>query len=345
MREVVIRKPDDFHLHLRDGDLLKLVAPVAAKHFARALVMPNLDPPVVTMADALNYRERILQSLPGMLSFTPLMTLYLTDNTDAGDVERAIEENVIRAVKLYPAGATTNARHGVTDYTGIGDVLRVLSGAGTPLCVHGEDPDPRTDIFDREGVFITGPLQRIRDAHPDLKIVLEHITTREAVAYVRAHRTRTAATITAHHLVLNRNDILAGGIRPHNYCLPVAKREEHRQTLMAAAVSGDACFFLGTDSAPHDRIRKESSCGCAGIFTSPVTMPLLAGLFEDAGALDRLEAFVAGFGSEFYGLEPNSGTIRLHKTGPYQPPGLIRDQVHTVVVFDPGHPLTWQVET
>jgi len=345
MRELHIRAPDDFHVHVRVGALLELVLPATARSFARALVMPNLEPPVVTAADARAYRDRIRAALPRNAVFTPLMTLYLTDTTDFRDVERAIHDNVIQAVKLYPAGSTTNARHGITDYRGLHDVLAVLADAGVPLCIHGEDPDPRTDIFDRELAFITGPLERIRTAHPELKIVLEHITTSEAVGYVRTHRATMAATITVHHLVLNRNDILAGGIRPHNYCLPVAKREEHRRALLAAATSGDGCFFLGTDSAPHDRSLKESACGCAGIFTSPVAMPLLAGIFDNGGALDRLEAFVATHGADFYGLDRNPGTIRLRETEPYEPGSVVRNAVHEVVVFDPGQPLTWQLET
>ncbi len=344
MRELCIRAPDDFHVHLRDGTLLDLVLPATTGPFARALVMPNLEPPVVTGADARAYRDRIRAARPQGSEFEPLMTLYLTETTEAHDVELAIRDKIIAAVKLYPAGSTTNAQHGIRDYRGLHEVLEVLSAAGVPLCIHGEDPDPTTDIFDREVAFITGPLETIRTAHPELKIVLEHITTAEAVAHVRTHRPRMAATITVHHLVLNRNDLLAGGIRPHNYCLPVAKREEHRQALLAAATSGDDCFFLGTDSAPHDRGLKESACGCAGIFTSPITMPLLAGIFDSQGSLGCLEAFVATHGADFYGIGRNPGTIRLRETAPYTPVTCVRTAEHEVIVFDPGQPLTWVVE-
>lgn len=338
-----IRAPDDFHVHLRDGRMLDLVLPSTSDTFARALVMPNLDPPVVTSADARAYRERIMSCLPETSGFTPLMTLYLTDATDPRDVELAISSDIITAVKLYPAGATTNSTHGITDYQGMADVLKVLSDSRTPLCIHGEDPDPGCDIFDREKAFIDGPLDRIRQANPDLCIVLEHITTRDAISYVRQHRGRTAATITVHHLVLNRNDLLAGGIRPHNYCLPVAKREEHRNELVKAATSGDTCFFLGTDSAPHMRASKESACGCAGIFTSPVALPILATVFDAHGALDRLEGFTSCHGAGFYGLVPNASHLVMQRVEPFARGPVIGDGSHEVVIFSPDFMLEWIV--
>ena len=290
---LTIRRPDDWHLHLRDGAMLEAVLPESARHFARAIVMPNLVPPVVTAADAVAYRDRIRAALPEGMDFTPLMTLYLTEATEARDVAEAHEAGLISAVKLYPAGATTNSASGVRDMDRVRGVLETMAGIGLPLCVHGEVTDPEVDIFDREAVFIDRVLDPVRRATPGLRVVMEHVTTRDAVAYVRDSARDLAATITTHHLVINRNHLLVGGIKPHYYCLPVAKREEHRLALRAAATSGDPRFFLGTDSAPHTDDRKESACGCAGCFTATNTLSILAQVFEDEGALSRLEGFTS----------------------------------------------------
>ena len=330
-----IRRPDDMHLHLRDGAMLRAVLPETARHFARALVMPNLVPPVVTGAEAAAYRDRILAALPGGAAFTPLMTLYLTEETDPEDLARAAARGIVTAVKLYPAGATTNSASGVRDFDRVRGVLERMAAIGLPLCVHGEVTDPAVDIFDREAVFIDRVLDPIRRAVPGLRVVMEHVTTREAVDYVRAAGRDLGATITTHHLVLNRNHLLAGGIRPHYYCLPVAKREAHRLALRAAAVSGDPRFFLGTDSAPHPDHLKVHACGCAGCFTATNTLSILAEVFEEEGALDRLEGFAAGHGAAFYGLPPNEGRITLTKGAPVAYPARIRAGEATVTVFDP----------
>jgi dihydroorotase len=279
MTHLTLRTPDDWHLHLRDGAMLRAVLPWTAAHFARAIIMPNLVPPVVTGADAAAYRARILAALPEGADFTPLMTLYLTEDTDPDDAAAAHASNLIHAVKLYPAGATTNSASGVANFARVQGVLERMADIGLPLCVHGEVTDPAVDIFDREAVFIDRVLDPLRRRVPGLKVVMEHITTSQGVDYVKAHDTDLAATITTHHLVINRNHILAGGIRPHYYCLPVAKREEHRIALRVAATSGDARFFLGTDSAPHTDPAKLQPCGCAGCFTAPNTMPILAHVF------------------------------------------------------------------
>ncbi len=342
MRHLTLRIPDDWHLHLRDGAMLRAVLPWSAAHFARAIVMPNLVPPVVTGADAAAYRARIMAAMPEGADFTPLMTLYLTEETDPDDVAAAHAEGLIAAVKLYPAGATTNSASGVTDMSRVQGVLERMAEIGLPLCVHGEVTDPAIDIFDREAVFIDRVLDPLRNRVPGLKVVMEHITTSQGVDYVKAGDSGLAATITTHHLVINRNHILAGGIRPHYYCLPVAKREEHRLALRAAATSGDARFFLGTDSAPHTDPAKLQPCGCAGCFTAPNTMPILAHVFEDEAALDRLEAFASLNGPAFYGLPPNEGKLTLIKGAPDLP-----DHVDTgdgpVTVFDPGFVPRWRV--
>ena len=342
MKSITIRQPDDFHLHLRDGKILQMVLPSTARIFGRALVMPNLQYPVITMDDALFYKQRILSYLGKKYDFIPLMTLYLTEETDYRDVARAISRNVIKAVKLYPAGATTNSKYGINNYDRIDNVLALLSETGVPLCIHGEDPDPHLDIFDREVAFLNGILDTIRSKHPQLRIVLEHITTADAIAYVRANYPSVAATITVHHLVINRNDILAGGIRPHYYCLPVAKREKHRLELINAVTSGEDCFFLGTDSAPHPRSSKEAHCGCAGIFTIPVALPVLTHVFEQAEALDNLERFVSINGAAFYGLKPNQGWLTLEKNYiGVDIPDSIRAFDEEIVIFDPGHKMEW----
>jgi len=340
---LTIRRPDDMHLHLRDGEMLRAVLPESARHFARAIVMPNLVPPVVTGADAAAYRARIRAALPPGADFTPLMTLYLTEETDPEDVARAAAEGVVTAVKLYPAGATTNSASGVRDFDRVRGVLERMAAAGLPLCVHGEVTDPEVDIFDREAVFIDRVLDPIRRAVPGLRVVMEHVTTKEGVDYVAAGGEGIAATVTVHHLILNRNHILAGGIRPHYYCLPVAKREAHRLALRAAAVSGSPRFFLGTDSAPHPDRLKEHACGCAGCFTAPNAMSILAEVFEAEGALDRLEGFTSLHGAAFYRLPPNPGTLRLMRGEPVRHPARIAAGEETVTVFDPMMPLHWRV--
>jgi dihydroorotase len=340
---LTIRRPDDMHLHLRDGEMLRAVLPESARHFARAIVMPNLVPPVVTGADAAAYRARIRAALPPGADFTPLMTLYLTEDTDPEDVARAAAEGIVTAVKLYPAGATTNSASGVRDFDRVRGVLERMAAIGLPLCVHGEVTDPEVDIFDREAVFIDRVLDPIRRAVPGLRVVMEHVTTKEGVDYVAAGGEGIAATITVHHLILNRNHILAGGIRPHYYCLPVAKREAHRLALRAAAVSGSPRFFLGTDSAPHPDRLKEHACGCAGCFTAPNAMSILAEVFEAEGALDRLEGFASLHGAAFYRLPPNAGTLTLMRGEPARRPARIAAGEETVTVFDPMMPLHWSV--
>lgn len=341
---LTIRRPDDCHLHLRDGAMLRAVLPESARHFARAIVMPNLVPPVVTMADALAYRERIRASMPAGADFTPLMTLYLTEATDADDVAAAHAAGVIHAVKLYPAGATTNSHGGVRNFDAVQGVLDRMAAIGLPLCVHGEVTDPAVDIFDREAVFLDTVLDPLRRRTPGLRVVLEHVTTAEGLAYVRGGGADIAATITAHHLVLNRNHILAGGIRPHYYCLPVAKRETHRLALLAAATGGEPKFFLGTDSAPHVDALKEHACGCAGCFTATNAMPLLAQVFEDAGALDRLEGFASLHGAAFYNLSPNAGSLTLARGDAAQWPAKVLTEAGPVTIFDPGFPVHWHVQ-
>ena len=322
--------------------MLRAVLPQTSRHFARAIVMPNLVPPVVTGAQAAAYRDRILAALPAGADFTPLMTLYLTESTDPRDVAAAAKDGLVHAVKLYPAGATTNSASGVHDFDAVRPVLETMAEIGLPLCVHGEVTDPDVDIFDREAVFLERVLEPIRRATPGLRVVLEHVTTTDGVAYVRAGGADIAATITAHHLVINRNHILAGGIRPHYYCLPVAKRESHRLALVNAATSGAARFFLGTDSAPHPDHAKLSACGCAGCFTATNTMSILATVFEAAGALDRLEAFTSLNGPGFYRLAPNRTRLTLRKTAPAYP-ARIATEDGDLTVFDPGFPLTWSV--
>jgi dihydroorotase len=341
--DLTLRRPDDWHLHLRDGAMLQAVLPHTARHFARAIIMPNLVPPVVTGDQARAYRSRILAARPAGSDFTPLMTLYLTEDTDPDDVEAAYAAGLISAVKLYPAGATTNSASGVQDFDKVRPVLDRMAEIGLPLCVHGEVTDSNIDIFDREAVFIDRILKPMRKKNPDLRIVMEHVTTQDAVDYVRDTAKNLAATITTHHLIINRNHILVGGIKPHFYCLPVAKRETHRIALVQAAVSGDKRFFLGTDSAPHTDAGKLQACGCAGIFSSPNTMSCLAEVFEAAGALRQLEAFTSLNGPAFYRMAPNAGTIRLVKGDPVSYPAQIETADGPVTVFDPGFPLHWRV--
>ncbi len=345
--QITLRQPDDWHLHLRDGDMLNAVAGVSAQHFGRALIMPNLVPPVVTGSDAIAYKSRIeaavSRAMPGS-SFQPLMTLYLTEQTSAEDVVNAAASGTILAVKLYPAGATTNSASGVTDVSRVMPVLESMAEHGVVLCVHGEVTDSNIDIFDREARFIDLVLDPLRRQLPELRVVMEHVTTRDGVQYVANSDTNLAATLTTHHLMINRNHLLVGGIRPHYYCLPIAKREEHRQALVAAACSGDARYFLGTDSAPHTRSTKESDCGCAGVFNAPNTMACLASVFEEAGALDNLEAFASLNGPAWYGLAPNEKTITLEKVGtPCVLPDPIVVGEDCVMPFDPARDIYWQV--
>ncbi|KAK4255517.1 hypothetical protein QN277_008511 [Acacia crassicarpa] len=313
--ELTITQPDDWHLHLRDGDLLKAVIPPSAKHFGRAIIMPNLRPPITTTAAAVAYQESILKALPKDSNFTPLMTLYLTDMTSPDEIKLAKRSGVIYAVKLYPAGATTNSQDGVTDLFGkCFPALEEMVRQNIPLLVHGEVTDPSVDIFDREKVFIETILEPLLQRLPQLKVVMEHITTMDAVKFVESCKEGyLAATVTPQHLLLNRNSLFQGGLQPHNYCLPVVKREIHRQAIVSAVTSGSKKFFLGTDSAPHERRRKECPCGCAGIYNSPVALSLYAKVFEEADALDKLEAFTSFNGPDFYGLPRNNSKIKLRK--------------------------------
>jgi dihydroorotase len=313
MHTLTLTRPDDWHLHLRDGDMLAAVLPDTAQRFARAIVMPNLKPPVRTVSEAAAYRERILAALPAGMAFEPLMTLYLTDNTSPEEIFKARESGFVHAVKYYPAGATTNSDSGVTDIHRVEDALEAMEEAGLPLLLHGEVTDSDVDLFDREAVFIERILEPLLQRRPGLRVVLEHITTRQAAAFVSEAPANVGATITVHHLLYNRNAMFQGGIRPHYYCLPVLKRETHREALIAAATSGNPKFFLGTDSAPHATAAKESACGCAGIYTAHAAIELYAEAFELAGALDRLEAFSSHFGPDFYGLPRNTDTITLVK--------------------------------
>ncbi|MFN3317558.1 MAG: dihydroorotase [Allorhizobium sp.] len=344
MSSLTIRRPDDWHLHLRDGAMLEGVIGDTSRHFARAIIMPNLVPPVVTTEDARAYRERILKALPAGDRFKPLMTLYLTEHTNPDDVEEGKRSGLITAVKLYPAGATTNSHGGVRDMEKAMPVLERMAKIGLPLCVHGEVTTPEVDIFDREKVFIDTVLDPLRKRLPDLKITMEHVTTEDGVQYIRSADRNLAGSITTHHLIINRNDILVGGIRPHYYCLPVAKRENHRQALRKAAISGDARFFLGTDSAPHVDPLKECGCGCAGIYTSINTMSCLAHVFEQENALDKLEAFTSLNGPAWYGLAANEEMITLVKRDtPVEFPGKIFTGAGPVTVFDPMFPIHWDV--
>jgi len=346
-QQLTIRQPDDWHVHLRDGAMLQAVAPATAAQFARAIVMPNLRPPVTTVAAASAYRERIRAALPDGSGFTPLMTAYLTDSIDPAEIERGFTGGVWSAAKLYPAGATTNSDSGVTAIARIEPVLAVMERIGMPLLIHGEVTDTEIDIFDREAVFIERVLQPLLTRHPGLKVVLEHITTSDAADFVRSGPATLAATITPHHLHINRNAMFAGGLRPDFYCLPVAKRELHRIALRAAATSGNPKFFLGTDSAPHGREAKESACGCAGIFNAPFAIESYAAVFEQEHALEKLEAFASEFGPRFYGLPLNEGTITLERQPQEVPSQLhLNDAAGTavnLVPFHAGETLNWRL--
>ena len=338
MQSLTIRRPDDWHVHLRDGEMLRLVAPFTAQQFGRAIVMPNLVPPVTTVDAASAYRDRIREAAGA--GFEPLMTCYLTDEADPDEIARGHEEGVWTACKLYPANATTNSAFGVTDIRNVAPALERMQAIGMVFCVHGEVTDPDVDVFDREAVFIDRVLTPLVRDFPDLKIVLEHITTTEAAEFVRDSGPNVGATITPQHLHLNRNALFAGGLRPHAYCLPVAKREKHRLAVRAAAISGSPKFFLGTDSAPHPRHAKESGCGCAGIFNAPYALESYAAVFEEEGALDKLEGFASEHGARFYGLPLNEGMIKLERMENDVPDRLGLGDID-LIPFHAGQTLNW----
>ncbi len=342
MEKITITRPDDWHLHVRDGEALKAVLPDTARQFARAIIMPNLIPPVRTVDEARAYRERIIAAVPVGVAFEPLMTLYLTDNTSPDEIKRAKDSGFIKAVKYYPAGATTNSDSGVTDLRKCDAVFAAMQSIGLPLLLHGEVTDSHIDIFDREKVFIEKHLIPLALRFPKLRMVFEHITTANAVKFVLSANDNVAATITAHHLLFNRTDIFKGGIRPHYYCLPVLKREEHRLALLKAATGGNRKFFLGTDSAPHAKNTKEASCGCAGCYTALHAMALYAEAFESVDALDKLEGFASFHGADFYGLPRNTGKLTLQKTA-WQIPDEIPFPVSNIVPLRAGETLNWRL--
>jgi dihydroorotase len=339
---LTITRPDDWHLHVRDGDVLQYVVPHTSRCFARAIIMPNLKSPVTTVQQALAYRDRILASLPKESSFNPLMTLYLTDNTPPTEIRTAVESPHVHAVKYYPAGATTNADSGVTNISHTYGVLEVMEELGLPLLIHGEVTDPAVDVFDREAVFIETVLIPLLQRYPKLRVVLEHITTQQAVAFIQATQDNIAATITAHHLLMNRNAMFQGGIRPHHYCLPVLKREMHRQSLIMAATSGNPKFFLGTDSAPHAQSAKESACGCAGMYSAYAAIEFYAEAFEQADALDKLEGFSSFFGADFYSLPRNKDTITLSKQE-WTIPQTLAFADETLIPLRAGESVSWKL--
>ncbi|HCJ50497.1 MAG TPA: dihydroorotase [Gallionella sp.] len=342
MQQLTITRPDDWHLHLRDGALMQSVLPDTARQFARAIVMPNLRPPVTTTALALEYRQRILAALPTGMKFEPLMTLYLTDNTSAEEIRKAKASGVVHAVKLYPAGATTNSDAGVTDIRNTYAALEEMQRCGMPLLVHGEVTDSNIDIFDREAVFIERVMQPLLRDLPELRVVFEHITTLDAAQFVADAPATLAATLTPQHLLYNRNALLAGGIRPHYYCLPILKRETHRVALVKAATSGNKKFFLGTDSAPHAQHTKEAACGCAGCYTAHTALELYAEAFEAAGALDKLEAFASFYGADYYGLPRNTDTVTLRRES-WQVPDSIGFGEHRLVPLRAGEAMQWKL--
>ena len=342
MDRITLTAPDDWHLHVRDGEALNDVLSYTARQFRRAIIMPNLVPPVTTSEQASAYRERILAAVPDGMTFEPLMTLYLTDKTPSDEIVRAKDSGYVQGVKLYPAGATTNSESGVTDIRHCDDTLAVMEEVGMPLLVHGEVTHDEIDIFDREAVFIEQIMTPLIARFPRLKVVFEHITTSDAVEFVMAAPENVAATITAHHLLLNRNDLLVGGVRPHNFCLPVLKRETHRRALVEAATSGSPKFFLGTDSAPHAKSTKENACGCAGSFTAPAALELYAAAFEAAGHLDRLEGFASHHGPDFYGLPRNADEVVLERRE-WQVPGEFEYLDETIVPFFAGETLAWSL--
>ncbi|WP_461521505.1 dihydroorotase [Porticoccus sp.] len=342
MTRITLTRPDDWHVHLRDGDALPFTVPDAARYFGRSIVMPNLMPPVLNTEQALAYRERIMAQRPTESLWQPLMVLYLTDNTDPEEITRAKRSGLVFACKYYPAGATTNSDSGVTDLNNIYPVLARMEQEGLPLLLHGEVTDSDVDIFDREAVFIDRHLGKLTSSFPDLKVVLEHITTHEGTQFVSEASTHVAATITPQHLLFNRNQMLAGGIKPHYYCLPILKRQQHQQALIAAATSGSPKFFLGTDSAPHATHRKENACGCAGCYSNHAAIELYAEAFEQAGALDKLEGFASHFGADFYGLPRNPDTIALEKS-PWQSPAFLAFADDTLTPLGGGEFRQWRV--
>ncbi|MDD1619440.1 MAG: dihydroorotase [Methylococcaceae bacterium] len=344
MKTLTITRPDDWHTHVRNGTILKTVLPHTARQFARAIIMPNLKPPVTTVAQALAYREEILQAVPEGIDFTPLMTLYLTGSTTTTEIKKAVESDPIYAFKLYPAGATTNSDSGVADIKAIYPLLAAMEKYDIPLLIHGEVTDEHCDIFDRERVFVDTNLTGIVDNFPSLRIVLEHVTTIEAVQFVEAAGANIAATITPQHLLFNRNAILAGGIRPHYYCLPVIKREQHRLALVAAATSGNPKFFLGTDSAPHPTSLKETACGCAGCYSAHAALELYTEVFERAGSLDKLEGFASFYGADFYRLPRNSGTVTLEKTT-WRIPSFYGENGNTITPLKADEELSWKLQS
>ncbi|PMR69338.1 dihydroorotase [Halomonas heilongjiangensis] len=344
MNSITLTRPDDWHLHLRDDEALAAVVAATARQMGRAIIMPNLKPPVTTTEQARAYRERILAALPEGSRFEPLMTLYLTDNTPAEEIERAAASGLVQAVKLYPAGATTNSDSGVTDLALCDAAVAAMARLGVPLLVHGEVTSAEIDIFDREAVFIERVMKPLLERHPDLRVVFEHITTADAAEFVAAAPANVGATITAHHLLFNRNHMLVGGIRPHYYCLPILKRERHREALLAAAVSGSPKFFLGTDSAPHAQGDKESACGCAGAYTAPAAIELYATAFEQAGSLERLEGFASHFGPDFYGVARNADRVTLVREPWTLPETLPYAGGQRIVPLMAGETLEWQLK-
>ena len=343
MERLTILRPDDWHLHLRDGPALAAVIGDSARRFGRAIVMPNLNPPVRTTREALAYRERILGALPQRARFEPLMTLYLTDDTPPEEITAAKESGRVRGVKLYPAGATTHSAAGVTRISRCFRALERMAEVDLPLLVHGEVTDPAIDVFDRESAFIEEVLGPLIARFPNLKVVLEHITTREATQFVEVTGPNIAATITVHHLLMNRNSLFLGGVRPHHYCLPVLKREEHREALVEAATSGNPKFFLGTDSAPHARSAKEAACGCAGMYTAHGAIELYAAAFEEAGKLDKLEGFASRFGPQFYGLQPNRDRITLVRSAWQMPASLPFGPGEELIPLRAGEMIPWKL--
>lgn len=341
---LILTRPDDWHLHLRDGEALKAVLPDSARQFARAIVMPNLRPPVTNTALAAAYRQRILAALPSGLNFEPLMTLYLTDNTRPEEIRAAVASGVVHGVKFYPAGATTNSDSGVTDLGHCRQALAEMEKLGLPLLLHAEVTDTQVDVFDRERVFIERHMVAIVKDYPALKVVFEHITTKNAADFVLQSPSNVAATITAHHLLMNRNAMFVGGIQPHHYCLPILKREEHRQALLRAATSGNAKFFLGTDSAPHAKHTKEATCGCAGMYTAHAAMELYAEAFDAVGALDKLEGFASFYGADFYGLPRNTDRIQLHRQS-WTVPASLPFAGDSIIPLRAGQTIAWKMQS
>ena len=344
MKTLTITRPDDWHLHVRNGAILKTVLPHTARQFARAIIMPNLKPPVTTVTQALAYREEILQAIPAGIDFTPLMTLYLTGSTTVAEIKTAAGSDPVYAFKLYPAGATTNSDSGVADIKAIFPLLAEMEKYNVPLLIHGEVTDVLCDIFDRERVFVDTSLTAIVDNFPGLRVVVEHVTTTEAVQFVQAASNQVAATITPQHLLFNRNALLAGGIRPHYYCLPILKREPHRLALVAAATSGNPKFFLGTDSAPHTTLSKETGCGCAGCYSAHAALELYAVAFEHADALDKLEGFASFYGADFYRLPRNTGTVTLEKTT-WTVPASYGENDTLITPLKAGEDLGWKIQS